>query len=68
MFRLEDLQVYMLRLFLEYARLVADDDIDMASHHPVTQTSTFRLDWKTAFDHLRPPFAHVESQADGAGL
>ncbi|ORX37296.1 glycosyl transferase family 90-domain-containing protein [Kockovaella imperatae] len=31
MFRLEDLQAYMLRLLLEYARLAADDGVDMVS-------------------------------------
>jgi hypothetical protein len=29
MFRMEDLQAYMMRLFLEYARLVADEEEDM---------------------------------------
>ena len=29
MFRMEDLQAYMMRLFLEYARLVADEGEDM---------------------------------------
>jgi hypothetical protein len=29
MFRIEDLQAYMMRLFLEYARLVADEGEDM---------------------------------------
>lgn len=33
MFRLEDLQAYMFRLFLEYARIVADDDEDMDFHY-----------------------------------
>ncbi|WRT67909.1 uncharacterized protein IL334_004883 [Kwoniella shivajii] len=29
MFRMEDLQAYMMRLFLEYARIAADEDVDM---------------------------------------
>lgn len=31
MFRMEDLQAYMMRLFLEYARLVADEGEDIVS-------------------------------------
>lgn len=33
MFRYADLQAYMLRLFLEYARIVADEGVDMDYHH-----------------------------------
>ncbi|KAL1408186.1 hypothetical protein Q8F55_004991 [Vanrija albida] len=36
MFRIEDLQAYMFRLFLEYARIVADDDEDMDFHYDPT--------------------------------
>jgi beta-1,2-xylosyltransferase len=34
MFRMEDLQAYMMRLFLEYARLVADEGEDMVCLSP----------------------------------
>ncbi|KLT43057.1 hypothetical protein CC85DRAFT_284814 [Cutaneotrichosporon oleaginosum] len=33
MFRYADMQAYMLRLFLEYARVVAPDGVDMNYHH-----------------------------------
>lgn len=32
MFRLQDLQAYMMRLFLEYARIAADEGVDMDYH------------------------------------
>ncbi|RXK37688.1 hypothetical protein M231_05021 [Tremella mesenterica] len=33
MFRSQDLEAYMMRLFLEYARLAADEDVDMDFHY-----------------------------------
>lgn len=67
MFRYEDLQAYMLRLFLEYARIVADEGDDMDYHHEVVEgedDGQFGEDLDDGVDTIHVPVDSAISDTD----